>query len=132
MLANLPGGGGSGGVTWFKSATQPTNFSVLDNGGSNGVNINIGNDPFGATPGNTGIRLFELKLPLDTVLFSPNIDSEESKIAPQPAEASILTDSDIRTATPSLPGNGHSATAVLPVHKIQRIHTVTPAPIMYS
>lgn len=74
-----PGGGGSGGVTWFKSATQPTNFSVLDNGGSNGVNINIGNDPFGATPGNTGIRLFELKLPLDTVLFSPNIDSVRIK-----------------------------------------------------
>ena len=70
-----PGGGGSGGVVWFKSGTLPANSTVQNTGGANGVIVPAGNDPWGATPGSTGINLFNLIVPVDDIPFRPNIDS---------------------------------------------------------
>ena len=74
-----PGGGGSGGVCWLSNSTLPANITVSNSGGLNGVNIDFGNDGYGATPGQPGINLFNLKLPIDTVPFKKNIDSVKIK-----------------------------------------------------
>lgn len=74
-----PGGGGSGGVVWFSNNSIPANATITNNGGANGV-INLdGNNPFGATSGNTGQTLLNLNMPVDQVLFVPNIDSVRIK-----------------------------------------------------
>jgi gliding motility-associated-like protein len=70
-----PGGGGGGGLFWFSKTALPGNIIVTKNGGINGVNIDFGNDSYGATPGQSGRNLFSLKIPIDTVLFKKNIDS---------------------------------------------------------
>ena len=44
-------------------------------GGVNGVNVNVGNDPWGATPGSVGQTVTGLVVPIATALFKPNIDS---------------------------------------------------------
>ena len=74
-----PGGGGSGGVVWFKPATQPVNATILNTGGVNGVIVLDSNNPFGSTPGQNGSSLTSLVVPVDTVLFKPNIDSVRIK-----------------------------------------------------
>jgi gliding motility-associated-like protein len=74
-----PGGGGSGGVVWFKSAALPANSTVQNTGGVNGVIVPAANDPWGATPGSTGVNLFNLVVPVDNIPFRPNIDSVRIK-----------------------------------------------------
>lgn len=74
-----PGGGGGGGVCWVSNAALPGNILITQNGGINGVNIDFGNDSYGATPGQAGSNLFNLKIPIDTILFKPNIDSVRIK-----------------------------------------------------
>ncbi|MEO6820339.1 MAG: gliding motility-associated C-terminal domain-containing protein, partial [Ginsengibacter sp.] len=69
-----PGGGGGGGVIWLKPSTNSgTTLSV--NGGINGTNITLGNNPWGATPGKTGVLLNNLKPIIDQTIFIKNIDS---------------------------------------------------------
>ncbi|MBS1743720.1 MAG: PKD domain-containing protein, partial [Bacteroidetes bacterium] len=74
-----PGGGGGGGLTFLKNASLPASVSSTHNGGINGVITQDGNNPYGATSGTAGINLFNLVLPIDTVLFRPNIDSVRIK-----------------------------------------------------
>lgn len=74
-----PGGGGGAGVTWFNNAAVPSNIVVNNNGGINGVIILDNNNPYGTTPGQPGINLSNLKIPVDTILFKPNIDSVRIK-----------------------------------------------------
>lgn len=57
----------------------PANISVSNSGGINGVIIPDGNNPYGTTPGHPGINVFNLKIPIDTILFKPNIDSVRIK-----------------------------------------------------
>ena len=70
-----PGGGGGGGICWFSQPSVPPNVSVIQDGGLNGVNINYGNDPWGATPGSAGSSLLSLSVPIDNTPFVKNIDS---------------------------------------------------------
>src|ERR1019366_9211873 len=70
-----PGVGGGAGVAWFNNAAVPFNIVINNNGGINGVIILDNNNPYGTTPGQPGINLFNLKIPLDTTSFKPNIDS---------------------------------------------------------
>jgi gliding motility-associated-like protein len=74
-----PGGGGGGGICWFDASTLPGNVSVNRSGGINGVNIVHGNDSYGATSGTEGSNYFDLVIPVDIVLFKPNIDSVRIK-----------------------------------------------------
>jgi gliding motility-associated-like protein len=74
-----PGGGGGGGVCWVSNAALPGNILITQNGGINGVNIDFGNDSYGATPGQAGSNLLNLKIPIDSILFKPNIDSVRIK-----------------------------------------------------
>lgn len=74
-----PGGGGGGGLTFVKGAALPANLTVTNTGGANGVMTQDANNPWGATPGAAGINLFNLVLPVDNVLFTPNIDSVRIK-----------------------------------------------------
>jgi gliding motility-associated-like protein len=82
MIGSVPlggrigaGGGGSGGLLFLKNNSLPANITNINNGGLNGVLTTDGNNPWGATPGQNGITLFNLLIPFDTVLFKPNIDS---------------------------------------------------------
>ena len=43
-----PGGGGGGGVCWLSNAAQPGNIIISQSGGINGVNLDFGNDSYGA------------------------------------------------------------------------------------
>ena len=74
-----PGGGGGGGLTWFADNTIPANIVITKNGGVNGVNIDFGNDSYGATGGQDGSTLFNLQIPNDTTIFKKNIDSLKIK-----------------------------------------------------
>lgn len=74
-----PGGGGSGGVLWLDKPSIPANLTYVSNGGASGVATGYGNDPFGASAGSNGINLLNLQLPIDNVLFIPNIDSVRIK-----------------------------------------------------
>ncbi|MEO8770789.1 MAG: LamG-like jellyroll fold domain-containing protein [Ferruginibacter sp.] len=74
-----PGGGGGGGMLFIKNASLPANVSSINTGGLNGVIIQDGNNPYGTTPGADGLNLFNLVVPVDTVLFKPNIDSVRIK-----------------------------------------------------
>lgn len=74
-----PGGGGGAGVFWTNSASTPANINVIKNGGKNGVIIPDANNPYGTTPGQDGLSLLNLKIPIDNILFKPNIDSVRIK-----------------------------------------------------
>lgn len=74
-----PGGGGGGGVVWSDKISLPANVTVSKNGGINGVIIQNSNDPWGATTGQAGINLFNLKIPYDVTVFKTNIDSVKIK-----------------------------------------------------
>ena len=74
-----PGGGGGAGVFWTNNSSLPANINVVNFGGKNGVIIPDGNIPYGTTPGQPGQNLFNLKIPIDTILFKPNIDSVRIK-----------------------------------------------------
>lgn len=76
------GGGGGGGVYWTSTPSIQTNLSVISSGGPNGVLTTDNNNAWGATPGQTGINLFGLVLPIDDVLFKPNIDSVRIRQTP--------------------------------------------------
>lgn len=70
-----PGGGGGGGIIWTNKPTYEANFNTAFTGGVNGMNINLGYNTWGSTPGTAGNRVNSLVLPVSTVLFKPNIDS---------------------------------------------------------
>ncbi|MEO9005195.1 MAG: LamG-like jellyroll fold domain-containing protein, partial [Ginsengibacter sp.] len=71
-----PGGGGGAGVFWTNSPSAPANITVIKDGGKNGVIIQDADNPYGATPGQDGISLFNLKIPTSTILSKlNNIDS---------------------------------------------------------
>jgi gliding motility-associated-like protein len=74
-----PGGGGGGGVVWVNKPTIGGGLSINLNGGVNGVNTNLGNNPWGATAGTNGISLTNLVLPITATLFKVNIDSVRIK-----------------------------------------------------
>jgi gliding motility-associated-like protein len=76
-IVNLhgPGGGGGGGTIWINQAAYAPNITTNISGGLSGRNINIGNNPWGATNGSNGNALTDLILPIDNILFKPNIDS---------------------------------------------------------
>ena len=70
-----PGGGGGGGVLYITKSSLPANMRYEADGGDNGVIQMDGNNTWGATKGSAGINLFDLVIPVDTILFVPNIDS---------------------------------------------------------
>ncbi|MBC7934603.1 MAG: gliding motility-associated C-terminal domain-containing protein [Rhizobacter sp.] len=70
-----PGGGGGGGIVWINKPTFETNLGRTLTGGVNGVNINLGNNAWGAAPGTPGSSLNNLVLPITTIPFKANIDS---------------------------------------------------------
>ncbi|MEO8405115.1 MAG: LamG-like jellyroll fold domain-containing protein, partial [Chitinophagaceae bacterium] len=70
-----PGGGGGGGIVWTNKPGADANLSIAVNGGLSGVNLNQGNDPWGATAGDNGATVNNLVLPIDAVVFKANIDS---------------------------------------------------------
>jgi gliding motility-associated-like protein len=72
-----PGGGGSGGVMWYKVSLYPPGINY--SGGQGGVNTNYANDTWGATSGLPGQLINNLQLPIDNILFIPNIDSVRIK-----------------------------------------------------
>lgn len=74
-----PGGGGGGGVIWVKQNVLPPNLIITNNGGNAGVIVQAGNINYGSAPGLPGINVFALTIPVDTVLFKPNIDSVRIK-----------------------------------------------------
>lgn len=69
------GGGGGGGAILTTNNSLPVQVSTFLNGGANGVLTQDGNNSYGATPGASGINVFNLVLPIDNTLFEPNIDS---------------------------------------------------------
>ena len=73
------GGGGGGGSIWSSNSTLASNIFIINQGGANGVIIPENNDPYGATAGQPGQTLFNLKIPFDTIPFKPNIDSVRFK-----------------------------------------------------
>jgi gliding motility-associated-like protein len=75
QLLHGPGGGGGGGIVWTNKTYTAGDILVNLNGGISGVNLNQGNAPWGALPGVRGDTLHNLILPVDNVLFKPNIDS---------------------------------------------------------
>lgn len=70
-----PGGGGGGGAFFINTGSMPSNITVQNNGGINGVIATNSANPWGATGGTAGQNFFNLVLPFDNVLFKPNIDS---------------------------------------------------------
>ena len=74
-----PGGGGGGGVYWSSTGSLPANTTVNSTAGVAGVLTTDANNPWGATAGTGGINLFNLQLPIDNILFKPNIDSVRIK-----------------------------------------------------
>ncbi|MBL7748962.1 MAG: hypothetical protein JNM19_16100, partial [Chitinophagaceae bacterium] len=86
MIGSVPlggrigaGGGGGGGLLFVKSSTLPGNVTNTNPGGANGVLTTDANNAFGATPGQNGTILFNLVVPVDNILFRPNIDSVRIK-----------------------------------------------------
>jgi len=74
-----PGGGGGGGVLSLSNSSLPAAIVLTSIGGTNGVCTGYSNDAFGATPGQNGTTLFNLVVPVDNILFRPNIDSVRIK-----------------------------------------------------
>lgn len=73
------GGGGGGGMLFIKSNSLPANLANVNNGGANGVLTTDNDNPYGATPGQNGVVLYNLQIPIDSVLFKINIDSVRIK-----------------------------------------------------
>ncbi|GAB2820597.1 T9SS type B sorting domain-containing protein [Ferruginibacter profundus] len=69
------GGGGGGGAFFINNNALPGNATVISNGGLNGVLTTNGGNAWGATSGTNGLNFFNLVLPVDATLFTPNIDS---------------------------------------------------------
>ncbi|WP_394767240.1 PKD domain-containing protein [Ferruginibacter sp.] len=74
-----PGGGGGGGVIWLAENALPSIIIPNSTGGSNGTIIEDNNNSWGATPGQNGSTLFNLKIPVATIPFKTNIDSIKIK-----------------------------------------------------
>jgi gliding motility-associated-like protein len=74
-----PGGGGGGGMIWLTNASLPANVILAAAGGQNGVCTAYSNDPWGTTPGQNGLSILNLQIPVDNILFKPNIDSVRIK-----------------------------------------------------
>ena len=70
-----PGGGGAGGVVWVNQNTVPGNYTIVNAGGRNGVMLQGANDAYGSEPGQAGVNLANLVLPISSQIFKPNIDS---------------------------------------------------------
>lgn len=70
-----PGGGGGGGIIWVNKPVLGSDFTVNLEGGVNGTNTNLSNDPWGASPGLRGDTLKNLVIPVADILFKLNIDS---------------------------------------------------------
>lgn len=70
-----PGGGGGGGVLWVSQASVSPAINFDLTGGLNGTNVNINNNPLGATAGAVGATYTGLQLAYAQVPFQPNIDS---------------------------------------------------------
>ena len=100
-----PGGGGGAGVFLTKGAAVPANIVVNNSGGINGVIIPDGNNPYGTTPGDAGVNVFNLKTPIDTILFKPNIDSVRIK------------DSETSCSTFDFKGLGYTNTSAITLWK---------------
>jgi len=86
MIGSVPlggrigaGGGGGGGLLFVKGNSLPATLINANSGGANGVLTTDNNNAWGATPGQNGFTLFNLQLPVDSVLFKPNIDSVKIK-----------------------------------------------------
>jgi gliding motility-associated-like protein len=74
-----PGGGGAGGVVWLKQPGLPANIAVINNGGRGGYLLQDNNNPYGTTAGSSGLNLFNLVVPIDSITFKKNIDSVRIK-----------------------------------------------------
>ena len=57
-----PGGGGGGGVVWLSASALPAGVTSVVSGGTGGLCIDQGNDPYGAQSGGNGQTLFNLDL----------------------------------------------------------------------
>jgi hypothetical protein len=64
-----PGGGGSGGVCWYSTASVPLGITHISNGGVNGVCTDTQLSNYGASPGTNGVSLGNLSVPVDNTLF---------------------------------------------------------------
>jgi gliding motility-associated-like protein len=81
-----PGGGGGGGTVWVNKPTIENNILADIAGGAAGSNIAL-NNTWGATPGDNGVALTDLALPVDDVVYRPNIDSVRIHITPTACSA---------------------------------------------
>jgi gliding motility-associated-like protein len=66
-----PGGGGGGGIIWINKPVNDPLLSTTTSGGIPGTNLNIGNNPWGATAGQNGSILFNLTIPVANIPFVP-------------------------------------------------------------
>ncbi|MDD3876843.1 MAG: gliding motility-associated C-terminal domain-containing protein [Bacteroidales bacterium] len=57
-----PGGGGGGGVVWVSQTLFPSNINTDLMGGENGLQTQLGNSPWGSTPGSSGTVFTGLSL----------------------------------------------------------------------
>lgn len=60
-----PGGGGGGGVVWFTSSAVPTGVTTNVAGGTGGLCVDQGNDPYGAVSGGAGAVLINANLNME-------------------------------------------------------------------
>ncbi len=74
-----PGGGGGGGVVYTNGINFPVNVTFNINGGIAGVVEQDANNPWGATAGAPGTNFFNWVPPINTILFTSNIDSVRIK-----------------------------------------------------
>jgi PKD repeat protein len=70
-----PGGGGGGGVIALSQPMISPQLTLDFSGGKNGVNINLANNAWGATPGKPGNQFNNFNLFTAQVPFKKNIDS---------------------------------------------------------
>ncbi len=75
MNLHGPGGGGGGGVLWINKASISSSLIVNHSGGQGGVNLNIGNNSWGATGGENGRLVTDLVLQVANTPYVANIDS---------------------------------------------------------
>ena len=74
-----PGGGGGGGAIWLSQNALPSTIITNSSGGLNGTILQDNNNTWGATQGQNGSTLFNLKVPFDSIPFKSNIDSVRIK-----------------------------------------------------
>ncbi|MEP6926138.1 MAG: gliding motility-associated C-terminal domain-containing protein, partial [Ginsengibacter sp.] len=77
-----PGGGGGAGIFWSNNISLPSNIIVNKTGGINGVIIPKGNEPYGTTPGQDGVNMFNLKIPVDVNPFKKQVDVTALNLMP--------------------------------------------------